>query len=120
MCSLDVSSLLTNVPLEEAITIAIKKIKQFHPKLNINDDKLRELFYYCTKRTNFIFDNENFDQINGVSMDSPIAPILVHLFTSELEENIKRYRGKKPEIFYRYVDDIFMIMHGTQKTSYCL
>ncbi|CAF1438402.1 unnamed protein product [Didymodactylos carnosus] len=75
--SLDVSSLFTNAitNLEKAINIAIKKIKQFHPKLTIDDDNLRELFYYCTKRTNFIFNNEHYDQINGVSMGSPIASI---------------------------------------------
>ncbi|CAF1246423.1 unnamed protein product [Rotaria sordida] len=41
MCSLDVSSLFTNVPLDKAIDIAIKKIKLFHPKLTIDDENLR-------------------------------------------------------------------------------
>ena len=59
MCSLDVSSLFTNVPLEKAINIAIKKIKQYHPKLTIDDNNLKELFYYCTKRTNFVFNNDH-------------------------------------------------------------
>ena len=115
MCSLDVSSLYTNVPLEQAIDIAIKKIKLYHPKLNINDENLRELFYYCTKRTNFIFDNENYDQINGVSMGSPVAPILAHLYMSELEDNIKEFKGPKPSLYYRYVDDIFMMMNATKR-----
>ncbi|CAF1592066.1 unnamed protein product, partial [Didymodactylos carnosus] len=95
MYSLDVLSLFTNVPLEKAINIAIKKIKQFRPKLTIDDDNLRELFYYCTKRTNFIFNSEHYDQINGVSMGSPVAPILARLFMSELEGNIKNFKGKK-------------------------
>ena len=48
-------------------------------------------------------------------MGSPVAPILAHLYMSELEDNIKNFKGKKPLIFYRYVDDIFMILHGTQR-----
>ena len=88
MCSLDVSSLYTNVPLDKTIDVVIKKIKIFHPKLTLDDDNLKELFYYCTKKTNFIFNNEHYDQINGVSMGSPVAPILPHLYMSELEENI--------------------------------
>ena len=115
MCSLDVSSLFTNVPLEKAIDIAIKKIKLCHPKLTIDDKNLRELFYYCTKRTNFIFNNEHYDQMNGVSMESHVAAILAHLYMSELEDNIKNFKGKKPLLFYGYVDDIFMILHGKQK-----
>ncbi|CAF4119666.1 unnamed protein product, partial [Adineta steineri] len=115
LCSLDVTSLFTNVPLEKAINIAISKIKECHPKLTIDDDNLRELFYYCTKKTNFIFNNNHYDQINGVSMGSPVAPILAHLYMSNLEESIKQFKGKKPSIFYRYVDDVFMILNGTQK-----
>ena len=99
MCSLDVSSLFTNVPLDKAIDIAIKKIKSFHPKLAIDDDKLRELFYYCNRRTNFIFNNEHYDQINGVSMGSPVAPMLAHLYMSDLEENIKNFKGKNHQFF---------------------
>ncbi|CAF3404706.1 unnamed protein product, partial [Rotaria sp. Silwood2] len=45
MCSLDVSSLFTNVSLEKTIDITIEKIKLFHPKLTIDDKNLRELFY---------------------------------------------------------------------------
>jgi hypothetical protein len=42
MCSLDVSSLYTNVPLEKAIDIAINKIKQHHPDTTIDDKNLKE------------------------------------------------------------------------------
>jgi hypothetical protein len=93
------SCLFINVPLEKAITIAIKKMKHYHPKLTIDDENLRELFYYCTKRTNFMFNNEHYDQINGMSMGSSVVPMLAHLFISELEDNIKNFKGKKNRIF---------------------
>ncbi|CAF1569083.1 unnamed protein product [Didymodactylos carnosus] len=48
-------------------------------------------------------------------MGSPVAPILAHLFMRELEENIKSFKGKKLSIFYRYVDDVFMVLHETQR-----
>ncbi|CAF0945540.1 unnamed protein product [Didymodactylos carnosus] len=84
LCSLDASSLFTNVPLEKAIPIAIEKIRNYHSLLPIDDTNLKELFYYWTKRTNFKFNNENYDQQNCVSMGSPLAPILAHLFMSNL------------------------------------
>ncbi|CAF2985711.1 unnamed protein product [Rotaria sp. Silwood2] len=115
MCSLDVSALFTNVPLEKAIPIVIKKIRHLHPKLTIDDNNLTELFNYCTMKTNFLFNNANYDQINGVSIGSPLTPILAHLFMSEVELKIKYYMGKKPELLYRYVDDIIMILNGNQK-----
>lgn len=115
MCSLDVSSLFTNIPLDKATDIAIENIRKYNKNLKLNKTQLKELFKYCTKLSNFTFNNENYDQINGVAMGSPLAPIIAHLFMSNLEENISKYKGKKPEIYYRYVDDIFMIINGTQK-----
>ncbi|CAF5121111.1 unnamed protein product [Rotaria sp. Silwood1] len=111
MCSFDVCSLFTNIPLDKAIEIAIEKIKKYNRNLKLNDHDLKELFNYCTKYSNFTFNNEHYDQINGVAMGSPLAPIIAHLFMSNLEENIDKYKGKKPEIYYRYVDDIFMIIN---------
>jgi hypothetical protein len=115
MCSFDVRSLFTNIPLDKAIKIGMINIRKYHKHLKINDYDLTELFNYCTKYSNFTFNNEHYDQVNGVAMGSPLAPILAHLFMSNLEENIDNYKGKKPEIYHRYVDDVFLIMNGTQK-----
>ena len=115
MCSLDVSSLFTNIPLNKAIEIGIKSIKKHNKNLKLSDENLKELFNYCTKYSNFTFNNKHHDHINDVAMGSPLAPIFAHLFMSNLEENIDKYKGKKPEVYYRYVDDIFMILNGTQK-----
>ena len=53
MFSLDVTALFTNVSLEKAIPIAIKKIRKYQPDLAINDENLNELFKFCTMKTNF-------------------------------------------------------------------
>ena len=45
-------------------------------------------------KTNFAFDNENYDQINAVSMGSLLAPILAHLFMSDVESQIQNYKRK--------------------------
>ncbi|CAF0888090.1 unnamed protein product [Didymodactylos carnosus] len=115
MFSLDVSSLFTSVPLDKSIELAMIKIRQYHPKWKIDDKNLRELFYFCTKRTNFIFDHKNYDQVNGVSMGSPLAPVMANLFMNEIEKEIDNYGGKKPDLYLRYVDDVFAVIHGTQK-----
>jgi hypothetical protein len=48
-------------------------------------------------------------------MGSPLAPILFHLYMTELEIKINTHIGKKPDVYYRYEDDIFIIMRCTQK-----
>jgi hypothetical protein len=32
-------------------------------------------------------------------MESPAAPILAHLFMGELEDNIRNFKEKKPQVF---------------------
>ncbi len=47
-----------------------------------------------------MFNNEHYDQVNGVSMGSPIAPILAQLYMNELEENIRNYKYKGTSLYY--------------------
>ena len=117
MCSFDVTSLLANILLDRAIEIGIRNIKKHNKNLKLSDEDLKELFNYCTKYSNFTFKNKHYDQINGVAMGSLLAPILGHLFMSNLEENIDMYKGRKSEVCCRYADDIFMIINGTQKDN---
>ena len=56
-----------------------------------------------------------YDQIDGVAMGSPIAPVLANLFL-EHHENIWLNKFQSPSLhFYRcYVDDIFCIFNNEQ------
>ena len=42
-------------------------------------------------------------------MGNLLAPILGRLFMSKLEENIHKYNGRKPDIYYIGVEHIYMI-----------
>ena len=76
----DVTSLFTNTPLEETINIAIYTIFENYPNVKFTRKELQKLFKIATSETHFIFNNEIYDQIDGVSMGSPPAPILANLF----------------------------------------
>ena len=60
--------------------------------------------------THFIFNNEIYGQIDGVSMGSPLAPILANLFMGYHENDwIEKAQVAKPTFYKRYVDDIFAV-----------
>ena len=72
MCSFDVSSLFTNVPLDETIEIcseALYSKSDLQPVLPNN--VYVELMKSATSSVNFNFNNTTYMQTDGVAMGSP-------------------------------------------------
>ena len=80
LVSYDMTSLFTNIPLQETIDIAISLIFNHNPNLNITTKELKKLLLFATSQTHFIFNSEFYNQIDGVAMGSPLAPVLVNIF----------------------------------------
>ena len=87
LISFDVTSLFTNIPLEETINIAVGTIFENYPNVKFTRKELQKLFKIATSETHFIFNNEIYDQIDGDSMGSHLAPILANLFMSYHEKD---------------------------------
>ena len=80
LVSYDVTSLFTNIPLQETIDIAINLIFSHNPNLNITKKELRKLFLFATSQTHFIFNRKFYNQIDRVAMDSSLAHVLANIF----------------------------------------
>ena len=80
MVSYDVTSLFTNIHLEETIHLTIELSFEAKPDLNISRKDLQKLFQFATSQTNFLFNGNICDQVDGVAMGSPLAPILANIF----------------------------------------
>ena len=76
LVSYDVTSLFTNIPLQETIDIAINLIFNHNPNLNITRKELKKLFLFATSQIHFIFNCKFYNQIDGVAMCSPLTPVL--------------------------------------------
>ena len=113
MVSYDVTSLFTNIPLDETIKIAVDLILEKNSKIKITKRELTKLFYFATSESHFLFNGQYYDQINGVAMGSPIAPVLANLFMSHFENKwIKEYKNHQIFFYQRYVDGIFCMMEN--------
>ena len=110
LISYDVTSLITNIPLSETIDLAVNTIFQHEPNLKMKKEELRKLFTFATSESHFIFDGKIYDQIDGVTMGSPLGPVLANLFMGYHEGKwIENYGGSKPIHYKRFMDDIFCI-----------
>ena len=77
LISYDVTSLFTNIPLQETIDIAINLIFNHNPNLNITE---KGLFLFATSQTPFLFNGKVYNQIDGVAIGSPLASVLANIF----------------------------------------
>ena len=114
LVSYDVSSLFTNVPLDETIKILADKAFRnnwFNSEydLNISKQDLTDLLGVATKGQLFQFNGSLYEQIDGVAMGSPLGPLLANVFMSSIEEKLDVER-KLPPYYRRYVDDSLTVM----------
>ena len=100
LVSYDVTSLFTNIPLQETIDIAINLIFNHNPNLNITKKELKKAFL-LHHRLILFFNIKFYNQKDGVAMGSPLAPVLANIFKWLNECNLN-----KPKFCLRYVDDV--------------
>ena len=75
MCSFDIVSLFTNVPLDETIDICADALYRGENRdaLSLSENSFRELLRMLTSGVEFSFNNIMYRQIDGVAMGSPLA-----------------------------------------------
>ena len=103
LCSYDVCSLFTNVPLAETIGICADAL--YNGELTpppFPRAVFIELMQTATSSVEFSFNNIKHRQIDGVAMGSPLANIFVGYYEALLFKRVD-----KPLMYYRYVDDAF-------------
>ncbi|XP_066973160.1 uncharacterized protein [Macrobrachium rosenbergii] len=114
IASLDVESLFTNVPVEETISIILDCVYRSDKNpLPISEDVLRDMLKASTTETPFLSHwGKLFRQVDGVAMQSPLEVLFANMYLATIEERTFR-EHKKPEIYGRYIDDIFVAIEET-------
>ena len=78
----------------------------------LTKENMKKLLNYCLKQNHFAFDDRFYDQIDGVSMGSPLGPTIANIFMSNFEEKVfDSYDGNLPIFYRRYIDDVFAVFN---------
>ena len=110
MIYFDASSLFTMVPLDYIIDLTLKQIygdKEIETKISRKD--MKNLLLLCTKNVHFTFENNIYQQKDGVAMGSLLGPVLAGIFIVHLERTPMPKLQKFMKPWKRYVDDIITL-----------
>lgn len=120
MVSFDIASLYTNIPLDETIQIVLNHLYDTeNPATTMKREDMKKLLEFATKDSHFLFDGKIYDQIDGVSMGSPLAPLLAEIFLQDFEEkHLHSFKEKGIIYWRRYVDDTFVLLDAKVSPDY--
>ena len=109
LVTLDVSSLYTNIPNHEGLIAVASHLRKDRTKDPITPYLLKLVLHSM----NFTFNDEHYLQVGGTAMGTGVAPNYANLFMDRFETKALDGWDKKPLLWLRFIDDIFMIWtHG--------
>ena len=114
LVTLDVKSLYTNIPHSEGV-VACRSALNTRQVLQPPTEDLIQLITYILTKNNFVFQGEHYLQLQGTAMGTRMAPSYANIFMGALEEKVLSDVDKKPDVWWRYIDDVFVIWtHGEE------
>ena len=120
LASFDVKSLFTNIPLDETIEICVKECERLELiPFDLTKRHFHSLLEIAVKESVFIFDDQLYQQTDGVAMGSPLGPTLANAFLCYHENNwlADCPIEFRPIKYNRYVDDCFLVFKCKSHTD---
>lgn len=107
--SYDVTSLYPSIPIPYSMNL----LKKWLIKNEVKSDLVEayvDLSRVCMKQNIFQFRNSYYSQTKGTSIGNSLSSFIAELFMCDFETNMSKHPDF-PRVYYRYVDDIFVIQN---------
>ena len=114
LCTIDVVGLYPNIPHSDGME-ALKVALEQRDNKSISTESLLKLAKCVLENNVFEHNGEIYKQIQGTAIGTKMAPSYAILFMAHLEEQILESSLYKPLVWWRYIDDIFLLWeHGEE------
>jgi hypothetical protein len=117
LVSFDVKNLFTNIPVSEAVDVAEKVLKNAGAEPPFLSEFVK-LLKVCVDQNYFKFNDQFFQQTEGLAMGSPLSPLLADLYMDNFEQtlfNDSSVNTSFIDCWFRYVDDVFAVWTSTER-----
>lgn len=114
LVTIDVDSLYTNIDNKDGLE-AVRKIFELHSDTKRPDQEILDLLKICLENNDFMFNGEWFLQIWGTAMGKKFAPNYANIVLALWEAGALSKCSLKPDIFLRYLDDIFLVWSHSEE-----
>ena len=110
LISFDVCSLFTKVPIDSILEYLSNELINHDLPLPLSD--IIALTKLCICDCKFTFNGEYYQQIFGMAMGNPLSPLLSNLYMEFFERQHLPAIVHFPLHWFRYVDDILVVLPG--------
>jgi hypothetical protein len=121
LASLDIQDLYTNIPVNKAIDITLKRLIESKKLNNLPFTKtdIKDLLNLSLKNSYCQFNDKFYKQKSGLPMGNTLSPILADIYMDEYQQQYLK-QVNIPNKIWRYVDDILIItkMNEQQLNNY--
>lgn len=108
MSTIDVESLYTSIPVDDAIIALHYMCKDALPSEVY--ENVGNAVHFVLAHNYISFDGKVFHQVKGLAMGTPLAPPVANIFMAYLEKRLfMRHPEVHPHIYVRFLDDIFVL-----------
>ena len=121
MMSFDVKALFTSVPIEPALMIIEKLLKEdqnLQSRTTMSNQHIMDLLGLCLWGTYFTFNGKFYEQVEGAAMGSPISPVVANLYMEDFEARAIQSSPNPPLLWRRFVDDTFVVMKKCHREEF--
>ena len=104
------------MPLKETVNIILKCIyNEKQIPISLSKRSLKKLILDTCQKTVFSLNNRRYGQLDGVSIDESLGPVLVNFIRTECEKVIvdKLIEDGIIKFYVRYVDDTLLVIKRT-------
>jgi hypothetical protein len=119
LVSVDVVSLFTAVPIDEALQVIQNKlslVETLPNRSSLQIEDVIQLLEVCVRATYFQVEDRYYQQKSSMAMGSSLCPVISNMFMEHFEQLALDPVSHKPAMWLRYVDDTFVVWpHGTEK-----